>query len=370
MCRVRLGLTALAFLAACAPERPDREGDPPRWDLVEELTIGAGSAGAPISGSITAIAVDSTGQMYLFDGQVQQLHVYAADGTYERSIGRRGDGPGEFRGATDVAIRPSGEILVVDSRNQRYSLFRPSGALIGDHSRRLRGSLPGAGAFLADGRYLDWSLSFPGETEEVVGGARVVCRPVLLDRDFNISDSLAAFEYRREMAANGTIPMPFFANRLLVAPLPDSGILFAESRRYHIFERTAAGDTALIVSAPVDGVPVREEDRAQIRDQLAGRPELRSAYLPALPERRPVIRRLFSDGAGRVFVLAAPAARGGRYVLEGFDRSGTPLGRAFPPEGLEDRPAPLVVGDRLYAVVRDEVDVPRLVRFRIRPRGP
>jgi hypothetical protein len=48
-----------------------------------------------------------------------------------------------------------------------------------------------------------------------------------------------------------------------------------------------------------------------------------------------------------------------------FDADGRYLGRVLPPASLRVEPEPLARGDTVWAVVRDELDVPSIVRFRM-----
>jgi hypothetical protein len=59
------------------------------------------------------ILEDSDGNVYLLDSQVSEIVVFSPDGEHLRTIGREGEGPGEFRGANDMFIRADGVIGVV-----------------------------------------------------------------------------------------------------------------------------------------------------------------------------------------------------------------------------------------------------------------
>ena len=48
---------------------------------------------------------------------------------------------------------------------------------------------------------------------------------------------------------------------------------------------------------------------------------------------------------------------------------GTYLGQIAAPRGFARSPRPAIAGHRMWAVVRDELDVPSVVRFRIVPGG-
>lgn len=66
-------------------------------------------------GVITDIVADAKGNFYLLDSQLTEIQVYAPDGTYVRTIGREGEGPGEFRMAFNLLMLPSGNLGVLQT---------------------------------------------------------------------------------------------------------------------------------------------------------------------------------------------------------------------------------------------------------------
>src|SRR6185436_3773336 len=91
------GLTlAAALFPRISQQPPDLEALP-RLRLVEELRIG--NAADPKLGfsSIGSVAVDREGNVYAFEVQAAEIRVFTPAGRALRTIGRRGDGPGEFQ---------------------------------------------------------------------------------------------------------------------------------------------------------------------------------------------------------------------------------------------------------------------------------
>jgi hypothetical protein len=56
---------------------------------------------------------DDEGNVYVLDSQVSEIVIFSSDGEYLRTIGREGEGPGEFRGSNDMFMRSDGVIGVV-----------------------------------------------------------------------------------------------------------------------------------------------------------------------------------------------------------------------------------------------------------------
>ncbi len=71
---------------------------------------------------ISGLALDAEGFLYVSDAQEDRVDVFGRDGRHVAAIGRRGQGPGEFRYPTSLAFTSAGELLVRDqSRLQRFA---------------------------------------------------------------------------------------------------------------------------------------------------------------------------------------------------------------------------------------------------------
>lgn len=66
-------------------------------------------------GTIAECLNDGDGNIYLLDGQLSEIHVFDPDGELLRTIGRQGEGPGEFQNGADMFWAPNGQIGVVQA---------------------------------------------------------------------------------------------------------------------------------------------------------------------------------------------------------------------------------------------------------------
>lgn len=78
-------------------------------------------------GTIAEFLHDEEGNIYLLDGQLSEIQVFAPDGEWLRTIGRRGEGPGEFQNAADMYWGPRGEIGVVQAWPGKIVTITPEG---------------------------------------------------------------------------------------------------------------------------------------------------------------------------------------------------------------------------------------------------
>lgn len=86
-----------------------------------------GSNDEILLGVISQAVTDKDGNVYLLDRQLSQIQVYAPDGTYIRTLGREGDGPGEFRRGANLIILPDGRIGVGQLMPSGVVVLNPDG---------------------------------------------------------------------------------------------------------------------------------------------------------------------------------------------------------------------------------------------------
>ncbi len=78
-------------------------------------------------GTIAEFLKDDAGNIYLLDGQLSEIHVFDPDGELLRTIGRQGEGPGEFQNGADMFWGPDGQIGVVQAWPGKIVMITPDG---------------------------------------------------------------------------------------------------------------------------------------------------------------------------------------------------------------------------------------------------
>ena len=76
-------------------------------------------------GEITSAAVNSRGQVVVVDRRTEDVRLFDPQGKFLQRLGKKGQGPGEFRAPHTVLVTPSDEIWIVDMQ-RRISVFAPS----------------------------------------------------------------------------------------------------------------------------------------------------------------------------------------------------------------------------------------------------
>jgi len=115
------------------------------------------------------------GAVRLPDGRIavanagsDEIRIYDEGGRLQRSLGREGSGPGEFRGIRSLYLRPPDWLAVFDATHQRITVYSAAGVLIEDlpvppgDSGRTRDMIP-----LVDGRWVSLRERSPDDRGEL-----------------------------------------------------------------------------------------------------------------------------------------------------------------------------------------------------------
>ena len=104
------------------------------FELEEELSIGEAEGEEEyMFVGVRALAVSIQERIYVsdFDGNVAHIKVFDKAGNYMMTIGRKGEGPGEFLYPTFIQITPDNELMVYDRLANKLTFF----SLEGDYFR-------------------------------------------------------------------------------------------------------------------------------------------------------------------------------------------------------------------------------------------
>jgi len=105
----------------------------------EDLSIG----GEDDEGNIvlfqpTSFIVDQNENIYISDWQDKAIKAFDKSGEYIRTIGRKGEGPGEFKSISSLTFLPDGRLLVMDSSSRRANIFNSSGKFVESYQWKKR----------------------------------------------------------------------------------------------------------------------------------------------------------------------------------------------------------------------------------------
>lgn len=95
------------------------------------LDLGEGGA-LELFSRIVTIRVQGSGNVVVANRNPPELRVFDSNGRHVRTIGRKGQGPGEFQDIDDVVGRRGDSLAVLDNSARRFTFFGPGGEI--DHT--------------------------------------------------------------------------------------------------------------------------------------------------------------------------------------------------------------------------------------------
>jgi hypothetical protein len=361
-------------LSACGPETQGADTVPAaaerRRMAAMPVEWGMSDSSAQFT-DITAVAVDRSGHVYVADFYRQQVTVLSQRGQFDRVIGRRGSGPGEFRAIRSIQVTDGDSLLVYDPSLARISMYAPNAtapAYVVDLAAQLRGAAP---FFLwklpRRSRYL--ALFRPpfvfveGKTDlKRTDAVRI------LESDGAQGAEILSFPSRSFLVSGTSLTPNPFGREGIVQLTVDGNIAYLWTDSATVTTYSPEGRRHAVLRVPhhaprISGGDV-EREAAQLK-QWGLPAAFQRVVADSAPGRWPAATDLITDDQGNIFVGLSGGAdtpvewagfRDGRYVLSVF----------LPPrEKLHAVRLPFLFVER-----RDELDVPRIVVYRVEGRGP
>ena len=87
--------------------------------------------GDPPFGGVLPMGFDAAGKLHVLDPDASQVVVIDGRGELVRTVGRKGEGPGEFIRPIEMGVWRDGRFVVMDPGHQAFQIFGPDGEL--DH---------------------------------------------------------------------------------------------------------------------------------------------------------------------------------------------------------------------------------------------
>lgn len=120
------------------PATPSRdERTEVAFELVEDLVIG-GDPSDPETTFYrpTAVVAADNGNIFVVENGGKRVQMFAADGTFLKTLGQEGQGPGEFQMPMNASITED-RLVVLDAMSRRFSVWTDSGDHVADHATGL-----------------------------------------------------------------------------------------------------------------------------------------------------------------------------------------------------------------------------------------
>jgi len=109
--------------------------DDPVLELAEDLVIkGSEEIEEQMFQNINTLDVDEEGHLYILDEQAGNIKVFDASGSFQKTIGRKGQGPGEFGMPISLFLSQQNQIIVNDMGQRKVQYFDKEGNYLKEFS--------------------------------------------------------------------------------------------------------------------------------------------------------------------------------------------------------------------------------------------
>jgi hypothetical protein len=357
--------------------------------VTEELKIGtAGGDPNYQFGTVAAVDVGSDGSIYVLDQQSQHVRVFDSEGTYLRTIGGPGGGPGELSQQPGGLVVTSGDTLLVpDIGHQRITRFTGAGQTVGSFPLPLTEGIPMRWQIGPDGRIVQQSRI--GAFRDASAATEPVApKDLLLERDATgaITDTLMelpmgeSFQFsQNDMRIRLFEPEPMWA-------LGSGGtVYFGMNSGFDIGQYGSDGQLVRRIRRPAERKPVTETDIVAIKKAMEELfadqgvpPQAMQMIMGSIEfaDHYPAFANMIGGPGGSLWAQRVTSAQdmADAGVTEFNPQDiGSPVWDVFGTEGrylgairLPDRFQPLrVIENGIWGVWRDDLDVQYVTLLRV-----
>ncbi len=263
------------------------------FDLVEDLAIGEEKNGAYFFPESAYVNVDGQGRIYVCDIGNLRVQVYEKDGQYLRTLGRQGQGPGEYSFPFNVLLAGNGDVYIDSGRS--FVVFGPDGIFKKNVTLKT---------------FLSTNSLGPGGT--IIGGPQPSYREeggpkrklVQLSPDGEMLRTLA--EFRAYGASAGMMLLHWYSGNISYALRSEDSLFYGYSLEYKVQVVDGEGRDLFSFSKAEKSQGITGEEADLTREKgigaWFGQGDRKTAPLD-LPDHRPFFSRFLSDDLGRLYVI-------------------------------------------------------------------
>ena len=315
--------------------------EPGVFTLEEELSISeTPEREEVIFSQLRSIDVDKSGRLYILDQGEAHVYVFDPDGNYVRSIGKKGQGPGELHMPFTMTVTSGQELMVEDFRSEIifYSLE-------GDFIREIKTAKEAALRIFMDSRGNFFGTVIVYDEED----PRYEVRKY--DPQMN------------RLASLGKSPLPNarnegfnpFGGAVMYAVRYDDHVICGSPEKYEheVFDLEANLEMKIIKD--YDPVEITKQEIDEVMEEIPQGMEV------SIPKYHNPFQWFGTDDEGRIFVRTHEQVKEGEgFYYDVFDVEGKFIAKV----PLKTRPL-LIKDNKFYAVEEDEQGFLSIKRYKV-----
>ncbi|MCX6569190.1 MAG: 6-bladed beta-propeller [Candidatus Aminicenantes bacterium] len=262
------------------------------FDLKEDLRLG-GDPNREVSYFPKGawLTIDAAGNLFVTDIGNRRVQMFDKNGAFVRTIGRQGQGPGEYMFPSGIYFGADGNIWVDGSRQMvvfsKDGLFVRNVSIANSLMRKMLG--PGG--------------SFIGTTQPSLAQGDPKLELIKVEPDGKTLRTIA--EFRNELSqAKEAIAFHYYSTWINFAPVSADSFAYGFSGEYRIWYADAEGRTLFVMTKTEKPQAISAGEKDETRKNgltlwMGGKSRDEGAFFP---DHRPYFAQFMADDAGRLYV--------------------------------------------------------------------
>ncbi|MEE9389987.1 MAG: 6-bladed beta-propeller, partial [Candidatus Aminicenantaceae bacterium] len=294
------------------------------FELEEDLNIGNEDDENYLFFRLRDIEVDSDGNIYVLDSGNRRLQVFEKNGKYLRTIGKRGQGPGEFNAPTQLQLDDeTGNIFVKDNMRRKIIIFEKKGKYIDKDIRLVEVlrdfyldsggciwgifSLPGI-----DSRSIK-KVTFAGKVEKIFAEIPYHIQRIVT----SLTEGMSAF-----WITHG------YEYDALLSKVDSNTFVYGHSKKYELVAVDKSGKTLFIIRKDESPKKITKTERDRITNKeirhIRESGDQISDLSLEFPDYNPYFYSIITDDISRIYVRKNPVSRESKanHVYDLFNKEG------------------------------------------------
>jgi len=310
------------------------------FSMDEDLSIGVAEGKKEyVFFHLSYLAVDNQENIYAMDQGEKHVNVYDKKGNFLRTIGRKGEGPGELQSPDDIFIIKT-DNLVIEDFIRNISYFSTTGKFI--RSLSTAKIFPIGVLLNSQGNILTvTNINEPNKWGKEIS---------LYDENLNYLITIISIPKPKP---NPQILEPF-QPKINWTLYEDENIIVSYKEEYELQIFNFKGELVKKIIKVYEPIKITEEDvKLSVGRVSEGRKLVVPKYFPA-------IYSLTTDDEGRIFVHTYEKAGNGKYFNDVFDQEGRYTAKIPLKDHLK-----IWKKGKLYAIEEDEEGFQVIKRYRV-----
>ena len=339
------------------------------FELEEDLSIGNEDDENYLFYRAIDIQVDTDGNIYVLDYGNYRVQVFDKSGIYLRTIGKKGQGPGEFSAPTRLQLdEETGNIFVKDNGLRKIIIFENEGRYIDkdinlvellndfylDSDRCIWGkfSLPGIDMY----RFIK-KLTLTGKVEKIFAEIPYYMKRLMLSKT----------KVGNTVYAEGYFFTHGYEYDLFLSKVDSHTFVYGHSKKYELVAVDKSGKTLFIMRKDESPIKITKNEKDRIKNQKIWNLRKQGHYVPEIsikfPEYMPYFYSITTDDISRIYVRKNPVSRESNtnHEYDVFNKEGLYLYKA----NFNHYPDVIKNGYVYTRIANEETGEEQVKRFRI-----